>query len=99
MPRRKSESTDEQWARNFYLKLQSQIEPIPPNYRTTDQWSKLWGLSHIYTRNLLLRALRNGQMETRKFRVNLNGRIYPVPHYRIIHHPSRPDSPIRQSRR
>lgn len=90
MPHPTSRNTDKDWAKKFYRELQSQEERVMPGYRTAEQWATLWDLSVVYARALILKAVRSRKMETKKFRIRSDQRVYPVPHYRVKNPPNRP---------
>ena len=58
-------------------------DEVPPNWHTKRELSKRLGKSESRMGELLHAALAAGKCERKEFRINLNGRSRPVPHYKL----------------
>jgi hypothetical protein len=58
-------------------------DTVPPNWHTSRELSKRLGKSESRMSELLHAALAAGKCERKEFRINLNGRSRPVPHYKL----------------
>lgn len=57
-------------------------DKVPPGWKTSIQWADEDGFSHSYTRQLLSRAVADGTIEMKKFRISNGNMLFPTPHYR-----------------
>ena len=58
-------------------------DEVPPGWHTSRELSKRLCKSESRMGELLQAALAAGKCERKEFRINLNGRSRPVPHYRL----------------
>ena len=59
-------------------------EEVPKGWKTREQWQREWNVSTSVAGKALLTGVREGIMETRKFRVETGSRgVYNTPHYRV----------------
>lgn len=60
-----------------------QAEPVPKGWKTSVQLQAEWGFSQSQVSILLIRGMKSGIVEMKKFRIaGLNGMVKCVPHYR-----------------
>ncbi len=71
--------------RRIRAEINKTLEIPSPEWKSTDQWGKIWGLKSAQTGRLLRIAVDKGLMESRKFRIPCQSRgSYPIPHFREI---------------
>ena len=71
------------WLEGLRDSVKGAPDVVPDEWRSTAQCAKDLGLSVSYTSKILRAGIKDGTVETRKFRVNAGTRIYPTPHFRF----------------
>jgi DNA-binding Lrp family transcriptional regulator len=69
----------------FQSAVQQVSEKPPSNYMTTRELAQLWGVARRTAFDRIKKLIDEGQVETVIVRIRgrVDGRAYPVPHYRI----------------
>jgi predicted signal transduction protein with EAL and GGDEF domain len=59
------------------------LQTVPDDWKTSIRIAEETGLSETHTRRIISKAMREGRVEMRKFRIQTGSRLYAAPHYRI----------------
>jgi hypothetical protein len=84
MAAKRTEMDSAELLRQLRLAIANQPEPVPEGFKTSAQWADEWKITSNAAGIVLCRAVKNGLVETKRFRVisGLRG-VYPVTHYRL----------------
>ena len=72
------------WAAKFEEMQREELGAPEAGFYTTVEWSKRIKRSIPQTSNLLRRAVQDGAIEVRLYRIAINGIKRPIPHYRLV---------------
>ncbi len=72
------------WTELLTESRESMLEAPGPEWKTTSQVAEETGVSASHASQKLRVALRDGEVEMKKFLIDTGSKPYPVPHYRII---------------
>lgn len=59
------------------------VQAVPDEWKTSIRIAEETGMSETHTRRIISKAMREGRVEMRKFRIQTGSRLYAAPHYRI----------------
>ena len=83
-PKRPHKIGDLNWTDALCSVSLSQPEQVPSGWKTVEQISDEAGRSRSHTYRLIQDLFKSGKIERRDFRVAMNKRVAPVPHYKIL---------------
>jgi len=65
-------------------KNQVPLDDVPPGWFTVSQLADQLGKSICNTSERVRKMVKNGQVERQDFTIQLEQRVRPVPHYRLV---------------